>query len=111
MQTLDIVIFTIILTAVSLAGAQSALLNLSDKADEVPLVNKIIGMLGLGSAGFALFFSRRFMGEVESAILMLLVLVIAFVTWLTRKIKNARGPQPEKLPIPDTAISSLEPNP
>jgi hypothetical protein len=111
MQTLDIIIFTAVLTSVSLACAQSALLNFSDKADEVPLVNKIIGMLGLGSAGFALFFSRRFMGEVESAILMLLVLVIAFVTWLTRKIKNARGPQPEKLPIPDTAISSLEPNP
>ena len=111
MQTLDIVIFTIILTAVSLACAQSTLLNLSDKADEVPLVNKIIGMFGLCSGGFALFFSRIFMGEVESMILMLLVLAIVFVSWLTGKIKNARGPQPEKLPIPDTAISSLEPNP
>ena len=60
MQTLDIIIFTVILTAVSLACAQSTLLNLSDKADEVPLVNKIIGMLGLCSAGFALFFSRIF---------------------------------------------------
>jgi hypothetical protein len=111
MQTLDIIIFTVVLTAVSLACAQSALLNLSDKADEVPLVNKIIGMLGLGSGGFALFFSRIFMGEVESMTLMLLVLAIVFVSWLTGKIKTARGPQPEKLPIPDTAISSLKPNP
>ena len=60
MQTLDIIIFTVVLTAVSLACAQSALLNLSDKADEVPMVNKIIGMLGLYSGGFALFFSRIF---------------------------------------------------
>ena len=111
MHTLDIIIFTVILTTVSLASAQSALLNLSDKAGEVPLVNKIIGMLGICSAGFALFFSRRFMGEVESTTLMLLVLAIVFVSWLTRKIKRARDPQPEKLPIPDTAISSLEPNP
>ena len=88
MQTLDIVIFTIILTAVSLAGAQSALLNLSDKADEVPLVNKIIGIFGLCSGGFALFFSRSYMGEVESMILILLVLAIVFVSWLTGKIKN-----------------------
>jgi len=111
MQTLDIIIFTVVLTAVSLACAQSALLNLSDEADEVPLVHKIIGILGLGSGGFALFFSRIFMGEVESMTLMLLVLAIVFVTWLTGKIKTARDPQPEKLPIPDTAISSLEPNP
>ena len=111
MHTLDIIIFTVILTAVSLACAQSTLLNLSDKADEVPMVNKIIGMLGLCSGGFALFFSRSFMGEVESAILMLLVLAIVFVSWLTGKIRNSRGPQPEKIPIPDTAISSLEPNP
>jgi hypothetical protein len=111
MQTHDIIIFTVVLTTVSLATAQSVLLKLSDKAEEVPLVNKIIGILGLCSAGFALFFSRIFMGEVESTILMLLVLVIVFVNWITGKIKNARGPQPEKLPIPDTAISSLEPNP
>ena len=52
-----------------------------------------------------------FMVEVESTTLMLLVLAIVFVSWLTRKIKKARGPQPEKLPIPDTAISSLEPLP
>jgi len=111
MQTLDIVIFTVVLTTVSLAAAQSVLLKLSDKAEEVPLVNKIIGILGVGSAGFTLFLSQAFMGEVESMILMLLVLAIVFVSWLTGKIKNARGPQPEKLPIPDTAISSLEPNP
>ena len=39
------------------------------------------------------------MGEVESTTLMLLVLAIVFGSWLTRKIKKVRDPQPEKLPI------------
>ena len=59
MQTLDIIIFTVVLTTVSLAAAQSVLLKLSDKAEEVPLVNKIIGILGVGSAGFTLFYLKH----------------------------------------------------
>lgn len=111
MQTYDIIIFTVVLTTVSLAAAQILLLNLSDKAEEVPLVNKIIGLLGLGSAGFTLFFSQLFMGENERKILILLVLAITLVTWLIGKIKTPRAPQLETLPIPEAACSSLVPNP
>ena len=57
MQPFDVIIFTVVLTAVILACGQTVLLKLSKKADEVALINKIIGMLGLGAAGFALFVS------------------------------------------------------
>ena len=56
-DTFDAVVFIVVLTLISLAAAQSALLDLSDKADEVPLLNKIIGRLGLGAAAFAFFYS------------------------------------------------------
>ena len=111
MQTHDIIIFTVVLTTVSLAAAQSVLLKLSDKAEEVPLVNKIIGILGVGSAGFTLFLSKAFMGKHESTILILLVLAIALVTWLIGRIRTPLAPQPEILSIPEAACSSLVPNP
>ena len=38
-DTFDTVVFIVVLTLVSLAAAQSALLDLSDKAVEVPLLN------------------------------------------------------------------------
>ncbi|MCH2180534.1 MAG: DUF3329 domain-containing protein [Mariniblastus sp.] len=111
MEPLDIVIYTVVLTAVVLAAAQTAFLNLSDKAEEVPLINKIIGMLGLAAAGFTLFASPIVLGEVKGVILILLVLAIVAVAALAGKIKKSRQPQPEKEPIPERAISSHEPDP
>ncbi len=111
MEPLDIVIYTVVLTAVILAAAQTAFLNLSDKPEEVPLMNKIIGMLGLGAAGFSLFVSPVVLGEVKGPILMMLVLATIVVIVLAGKIKKSREPQSEKEPIPERAISSHEPDP
>ena len=111
MEPLDIVIYTVVLTAVILAAGQTAFLNLSDKPDEVPLMNKIIGMLGLGAAGFSLFVSPVVLGEVKGPILMMLVLATIITIVLAGKIKKSREPQPEKEPIPEKAISSHGPDP
>ncbi len=111
MQPLDIVIYAVVLTAVILAGAQTAFLKLSDKPEEVPLINKIIGQLGLLAAGFALFISPVFLGEVKGPILMMLVLAIVATIAIAGKVKKSRQPQAEKKPILETAISSHEPDP
>ena len=111
MQPLDIFIYTLVLIAVILAAGQTAFLNLSDKPEEVPLINKIIGMLGLGAAGFSLFVSPVVLGEVKGPILMMLVLATVVVIVLAGKIKKSREPQSEKEPIPERAISSREPDP
>lgn len=111
MQPLDIIIFTVVLTAVTLAAAQTAFLKLSKKADEVPAINKIIGMLGLAAAGFALFVSPIVLGEQKGVVLMLLVLAIVAATALAGKIRKSRQPESEKTPIPETAIRSHEPDP
>ena len=111
MHTLDIIIFSVVLTSVSLAGAQLALLDLSNKADEVPWLNKIVGWLGIGSTGFAFFGSYAVMGDTESAILNLLVISVFFLSVIVRRFRKRAAPRPKKQPLPDTAISSLEPNP
>ena len=111
MEPLDVVIYTLVLTAVILAAAQTAFLNLSDKPEEIPLFNKIIGQLGLLAAGFALFVSPIFLGEIKGPILMMLVLAIVAIVAITGKIKKSREPQSEKTTIPETAISSHEPDP
>ncbi|MCP4479510.1 MAG: hypothetical protein GY818_15605, partial [Planctomycetaceae bacterium] len=57
MQPLEIAIFAVVLTAVSLAAAQTAFLNLPEDPEEVSPINKVIGQLGILAAGFALFLS------------------------------------------------------
>ena len=111
MQPFDVIIFTVVLTAVILACGQTVLLKLSKKADEVALINKIIGMLGLGAAGFALFVSPIVLGEQKGVVLILLVLAVVGAAWLSSKLKKRLTPQPEKPPIPEAAISSHEPDP
>ena len=96
MEPLDIVIYTVVLTAVILAAGQTAFLNLSDKPDEVPLMNKIIGMLGLGAAGFSLFVSPVVLGEVKGPILMMLVLATIGGIVLAGKIKKAESHNQKK---------------
>ena len=49
MQPLDIAIFAVVLTAVSLAAAQTAFLNLPEDPEEVSLINKVVGQLGVCS--------------------------------------------------------------
>ena len=110
MQPFDIIIFTVVLTAVILACGQTVFLKLSKKADEVPVINKIIGLLGLAAAGFALFVSPIFLGKEKGVVLILLVLAVVGVAWLSSKLKKRLTPQPEKSLIPDTAIRSHEPN-
>ena len=74
MQPLEIAIFAVVLTAVSLAAAQTAFLNLPEDPVEVSLINKVIGQLGMLAAGFALFLSPAVLGIDQSLILIMLVL-------------------------------------
>ncbi|MCP4509540.1 MAG: hypothetical protein GY826_24455, partial [Fuerstiella sp.] len=64
----------------------------------------------LGAAGFALFVSPIVLGEQKGVVLILLVLAVVGVAWLSSKLKKRLTPQPEKPPIPDTAIRSQEPD-
>ena len=107
LDPLDIIVFSIVLTLFSLAAAQSALLELSSDADEVPVLNKMIGYLGLGSAGFALFLSNLVMSGGKATSLILLVSTIVR-KW--RLGPNSRQEKAFSSPPPG-AISSLEPNP
>ena len=77
MQPHEIAIYVVVLTAVSLAAAQAAFLNLSEDPREVPLVNKVIGQLGVMAAGFALFMSPYVIGIGKGLLLLLLVVLIA----------------------------------
>ena len=113
LDPLDIIVFSIVLTLFSLAAAQSALLELSSDADEVPVLNKIIGYLGLGSAGFALFLSNLVMSGGKATSLILLVLGIAGLSTIVRKWRLGPDSRQERgfSSPPPGAISSLEPNP
>lgn len=111
MQPLDIAIFAVVLTAVSLAAAQTAFLNLPEDPEEVSLINKVVGQLGVLAAGFALFFSPYVLGIGTSLILLMLVILIAAAVSLKKRVKKDRQPKPEKLPLPETSISSHEPDP
>ncbi len=111
MQPLEIAIFAVVLTAVSLAAAQTAFLNLPEDPEEVSLINKVIGQLGMLAAGFALFLSPAVLGIDQSLILIMLVLAVAVAVSLKKRIEKGQQPQPEKTPPPESAISSHEPDP
>lgn len=111
MQPHEIAIYVVVLTAVSLAAAQAAFLNLSEDPREVPLVNKVIGQVGVMAAGFALFLSPYVIGIGKGLLLLLLVVLIAAAVSFKNKIKKGCQPQPEKIPPPENALSSHEPNP
>jgi len=112
LDPLDVIVFSIVLTLFSLAATQSALLELSSDADEVPVWNKIIGYLGLGSAGFALFLSHLVMSGGKATSLILLVLGIAGLSTIVRKWRLGPTSRQEKFSSPPpAALSSLEPNP
>lgn len=113
LDTLETIVFSVVLTLVSLAALQSALLELSSDADEVPVWNKVIGYLGLGSAGFALFLSNLVMSGGKATSLILLVLGIAGLSTIVRKWRLGPDSRQEKAfsSPPPGAISSLEPNP
>lgn len=110
-DTFDTVVFIVVLTLVSLAAAQSALLDLSDKADEVPLLNKIIGRLGLGAAAFAFFYSSGWIGDNNQISLILMVIGVVALSRLARRYRTGAPPSQKQQPIPDETISSFEPNP
>lgn len=111
MQPLDIAIFAVVLTAVSLAAAQTAFLNLPEDPEKVSLINKVVGQLGILAAGFALFLSPAVLGIDKGLVLIMLVLAIAAAISLKKKVEKCQQPQPEKTPPPKNFISSHEPDP
>ena len=110
MQTIDVVIFTVVITLVTLAMAQTAIFNLSSDSTQVHVIHKIIGRLGLGAAGFALFLSVLVIGENKAILLILAVLAIAGIGSFLKKLKKRGEPKPEKLLVPNNQISSHEPD-
>ncbi|MBO89086.1 MAG: hypothetical protein CMP14_06150 [Rickettsiales bacterium] len=104
-DTFYTIVSIVVVTLVSLAAAQSALLDLSHNPDEVPLLNKIIGYLGLGAAMVAVFYSS----VMRRLSLILMVLGVVALSKLARRYKTGAPPSPAS--VPDEAISSFEPNP
>ena len=107
----EIIVYVVVLTAVSLAAAQSAFMEPFENPKKISLVNKFIGQCGVLAAGFALFFSPYVLGIGKGLILLMLVILIAAAVSLKKRVKKGRQPQPEKLPLPETSISSHEPDP
>ena len=110
MQPIDVVIFTVVITLVTLAMAQAVIFKLSSDSTQVHVIHKIIGRSGLGAAGFALFLSVRVLDENKGTLLILIVLAIAGIGSFLQKLKKRGKPKPEKTPVPDDQISSHEPD-
>ncbi len=88
MQTIDVVIFSVVITFVSLAMAQNVLLNLSSDPAQVHAIHKIIMVLGLGAAGFSLFL---FMADENKGLTQILtVLAIVGIGAFLQKLKKDR---------------------
>ena len=88
MQTIDIVIFSVVITFVSLSMAQNVLLNLSSNPAQVHAIHKIIMVLGLGAAGFSLFL---FMADENKGLpLIVTVLAIVGIGAFLQKLKKDR---------------------
>jgi flagellar hook-basal body complex protein FliE len=88
MQTIDVVIFSVVITFVSLSMAQNVLLNLSSDPAQVHAIHKIIMVLGLGAAGFSLFL---FMADENKGLpLILTVLAIVGIGAFLQKLKKDR---------------------
>ena len=88
MQTIDIVIFSVVITFVSPSMAQNVLLNLSSDPAQVHAIHKIIMVLGLGAAGFSLFL---FMADENKGLpLIVTVLAIVGIGAFLQKLKKDR---------------------
>ena len=88
MQTIDVVIFSVVITFVSLSMAQNVLLNLSSNPAQVHAIHKIIMVLGLGAAGFSLFL---FMADENKGLpLIVTVLAIVGIGAFLQKLKKDR---------------------
>ena len=109
MQTIDVAIFSVVITLVSLAMAQTVIFNLSSDPARVHAIHKVIAKLGLGAAGFALFFSVPVLGE-NGVLLILTVLAIFGIGAFLQKLKKRGQPKPTPLPVPDDQISSHGPD-
>ena len=68
MQPLDIVIYLVVLMAVILACAQHVICEPSDGLAEVPLIKKVINLIGFLAAGFSLLGSPMILGDVKGSI-------------------------------------------
>jgi len=110
MQTIDVVIFTMVITLITLAMAQTVIFDLSRDATQVHVTHKIIAQLGLGAAGFTLFLSILVLGENKGLLLILIVLSIVAIGSLLQKLKKRGAPRPEKAPVPDDQIRSHQPD-
>ena len=88
MQTIDVVIFSVVITFVSLSMAQNVLLNLSSDPAQVHAKHKIIMVLGLGAAGFSLFLF--YLDENKGLPLILTVLAIVGIGAFLQKLKKDR---------------------
>ena len=87
MQTIDVVIFSVVITFVSLSMAQNVLLNLSSDPAQVHAIHKIIMVLGLGAAGFSLFL---FMADENKGLPLFAVLAIVGIGAFLQKLKKDR---------------------
>ena len=90
--------------------AQTVIFNLSSDPNRVHAIHQIIGMLGLGAAGFALFLSVSVLGENKGLLLILTVLAIVGIRAFLQKLKKRGQPKPTPLPVPDHQISSHGPD-
>ncbi len=111
MQSLDIVIYTVVLTTVLLASARHVFLETSNKPAEPTLVTKVINLLGFLAAIFSLFLSKAILGEVHGPILAILVFAVIAVATIAAKCRKSWDSQLEMAPIPENAISSQTPDP
>ncbi len=111
MQPLDIVIYSVVLMSVILACAQHVICEPSDGLAEVPLIKKVINLIGFLAAGFSLLGSPMILGDVKGSILGILVVAMIAVAGIAGKLRRSRAPQSEKTPIPEDAISSHKPDP
>ena len=110
MQTIDVVIFIVVSMLVTLAMTQNVIFNLSSDSTQVHVVHKIIGILGLGAAGFTLFLSVFVLGENKGALLILIVLTIVGIGAYLKRLNKRGEPKPAKPPVPDDQISSQRPD-
>ena len=103
MQTIDVVIFSVVITFVSLSMAQNVLLNLSSDPAQVHAKHKIIMVLGLGAAGFSLFLF--YLDENKGLPLILTVLAIVGIGAFLQKLNKDRQHVP-----PATAPEKFDPS-
>ena len=109
MQTIDVVIFSVVITFVSLSMAQNVLLNLSSDPAQVHAIHKIIGVLGLGAAGFSLFLFV--LDENKGLLLILTVLTIVGIGAFLQKLKKDRQHvPPAAVKSTSTAPQKLDPS-